>query len=144
MRRAGFFISELLAGGFIYCGIEILFRGYTHISMFLLGGICFVFIGCIRRGLRGAPLAEKMLLSGAAITALEFVCGLVVNIRLGLAVWDYSSMPLNLLGQVCLTYSAIWCLLAVPAMGADAVFYRHGFFPKNLPEKSFQAEKSVV
>ncbi len=122
-RVLSFYLSELLSGGFLYCLIEILFRGYTHPSMFLLGGVCLVSIGIIRRVLAGQPLAKKLLCACGAITALEFLCGLVVNIWLGLSVWDYSSMPYNLLGQVCLSYSAAWCLLALPAMGLDYLYF---------------------
>ena len=39
-----------------------------------------------------------MLVSSVIISELEFLTGYVVNIRLGLNVWDYSDMPLNLAG----------------------------------------------
>lgn len=148
MRRIGFYFTEILAGGFVYCLIELLFRGYTHESMFVLGGVCFLSIGMIRRGLQGAPAAEKMLLSGIMITVLEFFCGLLVNVYLDLAVWDYSTMPLNLMGQVCMTYSAMWCLLAVPAMGVDMLFCHAwnwgNMEQKKISETSFQTVDSVV
>ena len=127
MQRIWFCLSELLAGGFLYGLVEVLFRGYTHISMFVLGGICFVAIGGIRRGFARAPVAEKMLLCAGVITLLEFLCGLYVNVYLGLGVWDYSVMPLNLMGQVCISYTAAWCLLAVPAMGMDLLLWRHAW-----------------
>lgn len=127
MRRIWFCLSELLAGGFLYGLVEVLFRGYTHISMFVLGGICFTAVGWIRRGFAGAPAAEKMLLCAGVITLLEFLCGLYVNVYLGLGVWDYSVMPLNLMGQVCIGYTAAWCLLAVPAMGMDLLLWRHAW-----------------
>ena len=117
MYRLMFSLSALLTGGFLYCLVEILYRGYTHISMFLLGGICFLCIGGIRRTFRDGAAAQKMLLCAGVITLFEFLCGVFVNLELGLAVWDYSSMPLNVMGQICITYSAAWCLLAVPAMG---------------------------
>ena len=31
--------------GFIYCGIEIAWRGYTHPSMFIVGGLCCLLVG---------------------------------------------------------------------------------------------------
>ena len=34
-------------GGFIYALIEIMFRGHTHWTMMILGGICFIAIGLI-------------------------------------------------------------------------------------------------
>ena len=119
MYRLMFSLSALLTGGFLYCLVEILYRGYTHISMFLLGGICFLCIGGIRRTFRDGAAAQKMLLCAGVITLFEFLCGVFVNLGLGLAVWDYSAMPMNVMGQICITYSAAWCLLAVPAMGMD-------------------------
>lgn len=118
-------LSSFLFGGFLYGLTEILFRGYTHVSMFVLGGICFVCIGQIRRWFGRAPLAKRMLLCTVVITVLEFLCGLLVNVTLGLAVWDYSAMPMNILGQVCVSFSAVWCLLSVPAMRLDAALDRH-------------------
>ncbi|MBO5648527.1 MAG: hypothetical protein J6S76_01270, partial [Clostridia bacterium] len=38
--------------------------------------------------------------------------------------WDYSMMPYNVLGQICVTYTAAWCLLSVPAMALDRLFCR--------------------
>lgn len=34
-------------GGVTYYAIELLWRGYSHISMLILGGICFVLLGLI-------------------------------------------------------------------------------------------------
>lgn len=122
MRRGAFYVSEFLFGGFAYGLVEVIFRGHTHPSMFVLGGGCFLLIGMLRR--HRMPFAGKMVLSGAAVTAGELLCGLFVNGLLGLSVWDYSDMPWNLWGQVCPLYSFAWCLLSVPAMGADALFCR--------------------
>lgn len=40
--------------------------------------------------------------------------GLVLNICLGMAVWDYSTLPGNLWGQICPQFWALWCLLSLP------------------------------
>ena len=37
----------LLIGGTTYFGIEMLWRGHSHWTMALVGGICFVLIGAI-------------------------------------------------------------------------------------------------
>ena len=34
-------------GGFLYCCIEIIARGYSHFSMLLAGGTCFLLVGLI-------------------------------------------------------------------------------------------------
>jgi len=119
MRRFAFYLSAILFGGFLYGLVEVLFRGYTHVSMFLLGGICFLCIGGIRRTFSRDIAAKKMLLCAGVITLFEFLCGVLVNRCLNLSVWDYSSMPMNVLGQICIPYTAAWCLLALPAMEAD-------------------------
>ena len=39
--------------------------------------------------------------------------GLFYEKALGIRFWDYSAMPLNLHGRVCLAFSACWSLLAL-------------------------------
>lgn len=109
-----------LTGGFIYGGIEILSRGYSHISMLVAGGICFVLIGLLNEifSWRMAVLSQ-MIISAIIITTVEFVVGLVVNVWLKLNVWDYSNLPYNVLGQVCLLYTNIWFLLSFFAILLD-------------------------
>ena len=100
-------------GGIVYIVIELLWRGYTHFSMFLLGGLCFRLIGSLNDySSRKPPLFFQMVLGAFIITALEFVCGYIVNIRLCLNVWDYSDMPLNIMGQICLPYTLLWFILS--------------------------------
>ena len=60
------------------------------------------------------PLWLQVLICGTAITAAELAAGLVLNICLGMAVWDYSSLPGNLWGQICPQFWALWCLLSLP------------------------------
>ena len=87
------------AGGLLYGLIEILWRGWTHWSMVLCGGLCFLMMYLIS----GLPLClmKKCVLSSAAICTAEFYTGCLVNLRLGWNVWDYSAEGLNLLGQIC-------------------------------------------
>lgn len=100
-------------GGILYILIELLWRGYTHFSMFLLGGLCFRLIGSINEhGSRNPPLLFQMVLGACIITALEFITGYIVNIRLGLNVWDYSDLPFNIMGQVCMPYALLWFVLS--------------------------------
>ncbi len=143
MYRFMFLQSAVLFGGFLYCLVEILYRGYTHISMFLLGGICFLCIGGIRRCFRGAVSAQKMLLCAGVITLLEFLCGVLVNRILGLSVWDYSAMPVNVLGQICITYSAAWCLLAIPAMGMDYLLCRYAWHTEPI-SRAYPSDSDAI
>ena len=103
-----------LFGALGYPAIEILWRGYTHPTMALAGGISAVLLFRINRGLARGALPLRLLASGAAITLIELTFGVIFNLGLGMAVWDYSDLPLSLLGQICLPYSLLWCLLALP------------------------------
>lgn len=106
--------SAFLVGALGYPFIEILWRGFTHPTMALAGGLAAVALYRINRGLSRGALVLRLLASGAAVTLIELLFGVVFNLGLGMAVWDYSGMPLHLLGQICLPYSLLWCLLSLP------------------------------
>ena len=111
-------------GGLTYMGIEILWRGHTHWSMGVLGGVCFVAIGLLDEVQEHPPLLLQMLEGASLVTALELLTGLIVNRWLGWGVWDYSDMPLNLWGQVCLPFSAAWFLLSAVAVKLENALHR--------------------
>ncbi len=94
--------------------LEILWRGYTHWTMLICGGICFFLIYHIFDILGNTPIFIKAAAGSLAITFIELVAGLIVNVKLGLHVWDYSDMPYNILGQVCLGYSFLWLAVCIP------------------------------
>lgn len=111
-------------GGVTYMGIETLWRGYTHWSMGVLGGVCFVLIGLLDEIQDHPPLVLQMLEGAALVTALELITGLIVNRWLGWGVWDYSDMPLNLWGQVCLPFAAAWFVLSAAAVRLENALHR--------------------
>ncbi len=107
-------------GGGMYVLIETLARGCSHWSMALLGGVCFLAIGALNEHIPwNMGLVWQMLLGGGIVTVLELITGLIVNVRLGWEIWDYSHMPLNLWGQICLPYSLLWVLLSLAAIWLD-------------------------
>lgn len=117
MRNILKHIFLFLVGGTIYYFIEILFRSYSHPSMFICGGLCFVLIGLLNETKQfKLPLLLQMFISSIIITILELITGLIVNIWLKLNVWDYSNLPYNYFGQVCILYTVIWFFLSLPAI----------------------------
>ncbi len=109
-----------LWGGFLYYLIEVLWRGYSHPSMFVVGGICFLLIGGINNVLPWElGFLWQALIGAAAITMVEFVSGCILNLWLGLDVWDYSNLPLNLLGQICLPFCGLWILISAFGIWLD-------------------------
>lgn len=110
---AGFTI--FLTGAVAYSITEIIFRGFTHWTMSVTGGIIFVILFGIQSNLRSLSFTKKCLLGAAIITSFEFTVGVIVNIMLRWNVWDYSDVPLNLLGQICLPFTALWFFICMPA-----------------------------
>lgn len=96
-------------GGGVYVGLEMLWRGRSHISMFAAGGICFLLLGKLRR------IPGRLILGPAVITAVELATGLLVNRDYG--VWDYRSVPGNFLGQICPLYTLLWLPVSLAGMG---------------------------
>ena len=122
LRRNNFLKYTFLfvIGGFAYGGVEILYRGFSHISMMVAGGISFILIGLLNEIYSWKmALISQMVLSAGIITAVEFLVGLVVNVWLKLNVWDYSNLPYNIMGQVCLIYTNVWFFLSLPAILLD-------------------------
>ncbi len=106
-------------GGGAYMLMDVGFRGWSHGSMFLAGGSCFLLLGKLQRTEPRLQPAVRMALGSLAITSVELLAGLLVNRQH--QVWDYRGMPLNFYGQICLPFSLLW----VPvSLGAFFLFDR--------------------
>ena len=106
-----------LIGGLVYAWIEILWRGYTHWSMFVLGGICFIIMGLLNEYKIQWHwcISRQSVVSAVIITIFEFFTGCIVNLWLKWNVWDYSNLPFNLCGQICLYFFLLWIPLSAVA-----------------------------
>ena len=100
-------------GGSAYVGLELMYRGRSHISMFGAGGLCFLLLGRLRE--TKLPEAAKPVAGAGLITAVELATGLLVN--RDYRVWDYRSLPGNFRGQICPQFCAVWLPVAAGAMG---------------------------
>lgn len=119
-RRKRKYITLGITGGLLYILIETAWRGYSHWTMFALGGLCFLALGLINEVLPWeVPLWQQMLLGACIITCLEFLTGCIVNLWLGWDVWDYSGMPGNILGQVCPQYFLLWLPVSLAGIVLD-------------------------
>ena len=122
-----------LMGGMIYFAMEIVVKGDSHVSMFIVGGLAFLLIGGINNYFDYyMPLVQQMLLSAVIITFLELTSGLIVNVWLDLNVWDYSNIPLNFMGQICLRFFLIWYFLSPAGIFLDD-FFRSRMFGEQMP-----------
>ncbi len=108
------FLTLFTIGGTGYYLMEILWRGYSHWTMFVLGGLCFYTLYIAYSHMDSHSIFTKALIGGLIITVMEFSAGCIVNLFLRWNVWSYSNAPLNLLGQICLPYTVLWILLCIP------------------------------
>lgn len=138
LKLIGKFLALFLIGGAAYFGIECLWRGWSHWTMFILGGLCFVIIGGLNEFYGWEmPFWKQCLIGAAVITALEFAVGMIVNKWLGWAIWDYSNLPLNICGQICLPFSLIWVALSGVAIVIDD-YLRYWLFGEEKPHYNFK------
>ena len=122
-----------VVGGTIYIGLELFWRGHSHWTMFILGGICFVCCGLLNEVISWeTPISRQMFYGAIIITLLEFITGCIVNLYLGWNVWDYSDVPLNIYGQVCLLFSIAWYYVSGLAIVLDD-YLRYWFFGEEKP-----------
>ena len=133
LHSSQFFLFPLLFlfGAVGYYLIEIAFRGYSHWTMALCGGICLCLIYLTNRRLARRSLLLRALLGALIITAVEFVAGCILNLWLGLGIWNYTEVPLNLWGQICLPFFVLWFLLSLGAAGLCRLIRKQIFL---LPE----------
>jgi len=125
-------------GGLLYVLCELVFRGRSHWTMFLVGGLCFWLIGLINEVIPwDMPIWQQCIIGALIITAVEFAAGCVINIWLGWQVWDYSGLPFNILGQICLPFTVLWSLLAAAGIILDD-YLRFLLFDEEKPNYTWR------
>jgi uncharacterized membrane protein len=124
-------------GGSTYVALEVLWRGYSHWTMLLLAGVLFIIVGLLNEIWSWEfKFRYQVLISTGIATILELLTGLIVNIWLKWDIWDYSNVPFNFLGQICLPYTVLWTLLSAFAIVIDDVI-RWKFFGEERPHYIF-------
>lgn len=103
-------ISLFVLGGGAYTALEVAWRGTTHWTMFLAGGVCLCYLQ--RLAARPAlPLWAGAALGAGGVTGLELMVGVLCSRLLHVEVWDYSDEWANLAGLICPKYSMVWFVL---------------------------------
>lgn len=101
-----------LIGATGYCLLELLWRGYTHPAMGIAGGICLIGIYYINIFLGNHSRFLRAVICSIMITATELLFGIILNQILNLDIWDYSDLPFNFMGQICIQFSIAWFLIS--------------------------------
>lgn len=130
--------------GISYMGIEIAWRGHTSWTMGVVGGLCGFLIGRLNE--HPTFFERKMwqqAITGTIITlCIEFISGMILNVWLGLNIWDYSDEPFNLMGQVCPQYGVLWFLLMPTAIWVDD-WLRYKLFEEEKPSSFLSYYKDL-
>ena len=106
-------IFLFLSGGLGYYLLEVGFRGHSHWTMGLCGGVCLVGIYFINLRLCRFSYVFRAVVCSLLITSVEFLAGCILNLWLKLGIWDYSSLKFNILGQISLLFSLVWFVLSL-------------------------------
>lgn len=112
MKNIRYYLFLFLFGAAGYSIIELIWKGSTHWSMAIDGGICLIMISIINNRLKDRSLLLRAFFCALFITAVELVTGIIFNLYLKMDIWDYSDRFMNLYGQICLLYSFLWFLLS--------------------------------
>lgn len=107
---------EFIIGAICYGLLEILWKGCSHWSMLITGGLIFCALGKLQSHVRSLPYFWKSIQGAITVTIAEGIVGIVANKIFHMNVWDYSKEKWNICGQICLKYFICWAILAVPAM----------------------------
>lgn len=134
MRPAIKGLVLFLIGGATYALLEIIWRGYTHVTMFVLGGVLFIVLGALNENLLewDTPLFIQGLIGAVVVTSAELISGIVLNLWLGMNVWSYSDIPFNFMGQICLPFSLLWVPVSMAAIVLDD-YIRFWLFGERRP-----------
>lgn len=133
MKKISEYLFLWTFGGSLYYGIEMIFRGYSHWSMFVLGGFCMLFFA-----LQGIwtewnePLWKQVLWCTVFVTAGEFITGIFVNKIMRWQVWDYSDQPFQLFGQICVPFMILFSGLCVVGIFCTA-YLLHWIYGEKKP-----------
>lgn len=109
----------------VYITSEVLFRGYSFPVMGLCGGISLVLLNMINDKISwDLDLLIQSAIGSGIITLMELVIGSICKWFDLVQMWDYSNMPLNFNGVICLPFSLVWMVMSVVGIFiADAISY---------------------
>ena len=109
-------------GGCAYMGLELLWRGRSHGSMFIAGGTCFLLIGQLNQVRPRLPLPLRAAVGAGIVTMVELGMGLLCNRNF--EVWDYRERAGNFLGKICPAFTVLWIPVSLMALGLHMLLSR--------------------
>lgn len=117
----------LFAVGYcVYIAIEVTYRGFSYPLMGLCGGLALMIMDKINDYISwDVDIIIQGSIGSIIITFFELIIG-EISLRTELLpiMWNYSNVPLNFDGVVCVPFSLIWVGLSIIGiLIADAINY---------------------
>lgn len=119
------YVVLAILGFSLYCGIEILFRNQSYRVSGLMGMVALLLLDGINDRISwDIPLVVQCGMGGLLITLMELLVGLADKFIWHIGMWDYSNIPLNFMGVICVPFTIAWCFLSVVGiLVADSINY---------------------
>ena len=124
--------------------IKVVFRGYSYAIMGCCGGLAIMILDKINDRISwDTDLMIQGLVGMVLILLMEFVIGeIMLNTDLLPVMWDYSDIPFNYRGVICLPFALAWFGLSwVAIFVADAINY---YLFEELPVPYYRLFGKVV
>lgn len=131
--------------GGTYTNIELLWRGVTYLPMLFIGGLSGIIVGALNQFPKFFKLKmyQECLVGTITTLIIEYISGCIINIKLHMHIWDYSNLPFNINGQVCLLYAGLWFILIPFGIWFDD-FLRYKFFNEIEPASLTTYYKDLI
>jgi len=121
--------------------------GYTSVWMFIAGAFSGIGLGAIQENKwvkHKISSFWQSVIGAGLILVIEFISGCIFNIWLGMGIWDYSTLPFNICGQICLLFGILWFFLTPFAFWVDELIDFYLFESVKSITPLFQRYKSCL
>lgn len=130
--------------GPIYYLLEVLYDGSSHWTMLVVAGICGVFGDLLNEYRPDMSILKQCVLITLVILVFEYFTGYILNIRLGMDIWNYRELPLNLNGQICLYFGLVWFFIFSPLVIWMGDKIRHLLWNEEQPMPLISTYKQLL
>lgn len=110
----------------LYITMEVLFRGYSFPLMGVCAGLVIVLLDKINDYISwDIDILVQCTLGMLMVTIMELIIGTIfLDTNLLPVMWDYSNLPLNFRGIICIPFMALWMILSfIAILVADSINY---------------------
>ena len=131
--------------GIVYYRLELLYDGKSSLWMVVVGGVCCGLIGRLNEHPKfyDKKMYQQCLIGTLITLCIEFASGMILNVWLGLGIWNYSDMKWNLYGVVCPQFSVIWFVLMPLCIYVDD-WLRWKLFKEEKPSGLLEYYKDLI